>query len=718
MGARSEHPGLSPSADAELARLRNFGVVAHIDAGKTTLCERMLVCSGVESRLGAVEEGTTVLDWMQEERERGISITAAATHLPWRGSVLQLIDTPGHVDFTIEVERSLAVLDGAVIVFDALAGVQAQSEAVWRQLRRRGVAAVAFVNKLDRPGADFLGAVAGIEKRLGVRCVPVAYPCIEGGVLTGVADLVRQVVRGASRPGAGPVDLPLPKSLAEEVGVLRAELIEVLALEDEPTFECLAAGGTPMETELLAALARATRRGKLLPVACGSALHGLGIEGVLDLVVDCLPSPADVPPPSAQAPAGGGLSELLPRPTEPVALLAFKLQRIADRDLVFVRVLRGTLRAGQELVVARSGRREVSRGLYRTHADSLEPVPCALPGQIVAVEGLDSASTGDTLCDPADVRALGGLELPEPVLSLAVEPAGAGDQAPLREALGRLVREDPSLTLREDESSGQFVLSGMGELHLEIALEHLGRLSGFSVRRSAPRVAYREVPQRSARAAARIERVFGQGVLSGAIELELIPAREVPGVEVSFEPGEQAGQALAEPGLRDALTATLTALAAVGPAAGFPLAHGRILVRDARAPGPESRPPEPGAAETEPPGDGEAGLLQAAGSAWHELLSRLEVDIEEPLMALEVSTPAEYARGVIGDLESRGALISEVQSEGRATRVQASVALAPMFGYASALRSLSQGRAVHSLRPAGTRVVPRAQWGERGLSLH
>jgi elongation factor G len=688
-------PVREPARD--LARVRNFGVVAHIDAGKTTLCERMLVLAGVESRLGEVEEGTAVLDWMSEERERGISITAAATHLPWRGHVLQLIDTPGHVDFTIEVERSLAVLDGAVVVFDVLAGVQAQSEAVWRQLRRRGSAAVAFVNKLDRAGADFLASVAGIERRLGVRCVPVAYPYYEDGRLKLVADVLRLVARGPLRPGEPTAAQALPASVAEEVGVLRAELAEALALEDERIFECLAEGRTPSTAELTAALAGCTRRGSLLPVACGSALFGLGVDGVLDLVVDCLPSPLDVPPVRAVERPGGGEVLLSPRRDQAVALFAFKLQRIGRRDLVFVRVVRGTLRRGATLSVARHGGTALVRAIHRPHADSLEEVEEALPGDIVAVEGFDAVATGDTLCDPASVVSLAGLDVPEPVLSLAVEPAHAADRDRLREALLRAVREDPSLTLREDESSGQFVLSGMGELHLEIALEHLCALADLRVHRSAPRVAYREVPQHAARASASIDRAFGAATLSGALELEVVPAPDLAQVEVVFEGVD----APAAP-FRPALVACLSALAAVGPAGGHPLSRARIVVRGLRR----------GSAAAS-----EAGLLQAAGSAWHELAPLLDVEVEEPLMALEVLAPSEHAGGVLGDLQSRGADVTEVQSAGTATRIQATVPLAGMFGYASAVRSLSQGRATFSMRPAGARRVPRGEWRERGLVL-
>ncbi|HUR27069.1 MAG TPA: GTP-binding protein, partial [Planctomycetota bacterium] len=694
-------PSVDPLlADPELALVRNFGVVAHIDAGKTTLCERMLVRTGVESRLGEVEEGTAVLDWMPEERERGISITAAATTLPWREHQLHLIDTPGHVDFTLEVERSLRVLDGAIVVFDVLAGVQAQSEAVWRQMRRHHAAAVAFVNKLDRPGADFLAALRGIAERLGVRCAPVTYPGFVDGKLVLFADIVRGFAYVTHRAGETPERIALPEAIAAEVGVLRAELAEMLAEEDEQVFQCVASDREPAAELLIAALRKRTLEGSLLPVACGSALHGIGVDAALDLVIDYLPSPVDRPPVRATTvTAGSPPSEirLVPRADQPLVLFAFKLQRLARRDLVFTRVIRGVVALGAELVVARTGAKQKVEGLFRPHADSLEQIEFARPGDIVAVLGLDAAATGDTLCEPGVVCALEPIEIPEPVLSLAIEPVHARDRDALREGLVRLVREDPSLALREDETSGQWLLSGMGELHLEIALERLRSQTSLAVVRTAPRVAYREVPLRRASAKSRIVRTFGASTLVGATELAIEPAPEVAGVEIVFD--ERAPPLAA---YQPAILATLSSLVAVGPKSGNPLSHARIVLRDEKRDG-ES--------------DSEAGVLQAVGSAWHELSEQLDVELHEPWMSFEVLTPSEYAGGVLGDLQSRGAALSEVQSEGLATRIRGLVPLCGMFGYASAVRSLSQGRAGFSMRPAGTRPVPESEWRSRGLVL-
>ncbi len=685
----------NPAAgDQDLSRVRNFGVVAHIDAGKTTLSERMLVRTGVETRLGEVEDGTATMDWMTEERERGISITAAATSLPWRAHQLHLIDTPGHVDFTIEVERSLRVLDGAIVVFDVLAGVQAQSESVWRQLRRHGCAAVAFVNKLDRPGADFMAAVAAIEKRLGVHCAPVTYPFYRGSELVLVADIVRRRALGASHRADPARPQELPEEIAAEVGVLRAELAELLAAEEVRVLELVVEGRDVPDALLLEALRQRTLQGTLLPVACGSALHSIGIDGALDLVVDFLPAPTDMPPKRALNADG---EELLLRPSaaEPLVLYAFKVQRLAGRELVFVRVMRGILEVGAELVLARTAARLQVRAIFRPHADHLEPQTRALCGEIVALEGLDLASTGDTLCAPGAVVRMGGMDLPTPVMGLAVEPLQAIDRDRLREGLARLVREDPSLAVREDEATGEWSLSGMGELHLEIALAHLRADTGLEVRQAAPRVSYREVLTAPAHAAARIERSFGNATLAGAVELELSPVRELGAAEVTFGPGDGSWSSY-----QPAIAASLLALSQVGPASGHPLWGARIHVRSARRPGDL---------------DSEPGVLQAVGSAWHDLLSRLKVDLCEPVMSFEVLTPSSYAGGVLGDLQARGANIAAVQSQGASTIIQGQVPLVGMFGYASAMRSLSQGRAEFVMVPAGMRALPRAESVARGL---
>jgi elongation factor G len=497
--------------------------------------------------------------------------------------------------------------------------------------------------------------------------------------------------------------LELPQEIAAEVCVLRAELADVLAEEDELVFQCLARNEEPAAELLLAALRRRTLEGTLLAVGCGSALHQIGIDAALDLVVDYLPSPLD-PPPLRATRAGLAPSAqevlLVPREDQPLVLFAFKLQKIGRREVVFVRVVRGTLARGAQLQVARSAARVSVSALYRPHADHLEPIDCATPGDIVAVQAegdFESVASGDTLCDLAEVCALEPLEVPKPVLSLAVEPAHGSDREPLRAGLARLVREDPSLSVREDESSGQWLLAGMGELHLEIALERLRAETGLSVGCTPPRVAYCEVPQRALRSESRIERSFGGSKLAGAIALELTPAPELESVEISFDPAAAPQRAW-----QPAILATLSSLVAVGPLAGHPLSRARIVVSDLSAANAA---------------DSEAGALQAVGSAWHDLLARLSVELHEPVMAFEVLTPSEYAGGVMGDLNARGAQMSEVHSEGLSTRVRGSVPLSGMFGYASAVRSLSQGRAGFSMRPQGTRPVPAHERASRGLNL-
>jgi elongation factor G len=681
----------------DLSKVRNIGIAAHIDAGKTTVSERILFDSGVEHRMGNVDEGTTVLDWMQEERERGITITAAATAVPWKGQHINLIDTPGHVDFTVEVERCMRVLDGAVLVLDAVMGVQAQSETVWRQMQRHRVPYLVFVNKLDRPGADFLRSAGSLKQRLGVRALPVQYPLLEEGRLSGIVDLVSGRTwdfRGAQRELASK-ELELPSSGRDEVGVLRAELFEALAEEDEELTGILLEGRTPPPEKCLRALRKRVLAGTLVPVLCGVALANAGIQPLLDAVLDCLPSPLDKPPIEGTDPENGERLIRGPRDSEPLAALCFKLQSQAHGELCFVRIYSGRIRPGDSLWNPRVRRFEKVARVMRMHANAGEALAEAGAGDIVALTGCKSTATGDTLCPRDAPIVLERLEFPEPVIALTIEPAQSGERDKLRAALERLEHEDPTFHVKEDSETGQWIISGMGELHLEVAQHRL--LTDFHVqaRVGTPRVAYREAPTQKARGRAEVERTLGNKEIHGCVELELRPSGESAPAPLEWAPGVPIPETF-----RKAIAETLRLDTQVGPRFGYPLARIALRVVGGRS---------------DPRRDAEMAFTQAANQALREALEAAAVQLLEPLMAFEVQTPAEFASGIIADLNSRRAELTEVESEGAIRTLHGTVALSKMFGYSTAVRSLSQGRAGFSMSPAGHRAVPEEELAARGL---
>jgi elongation factor G len=682
----------------ERERIRNFGVAAHIDAGKTTVSERMLYFTGVEHRVGQVDEGTAVMDWMPEERERGITITAAATTLPWRGHALNLIDTPGHVDFTVEVERAMRVLDGAVLVLDGVVGVQAQSETVWRQVQRHRVPALVFVNKLDRPGADYLNALETLRARLAAPAVPVQWPIYEAGALALLVDLVRLVVwdfRG-SKVGLEASDQPIPAAAADDVGVLRAELLDRLAQEDEAILQALLEEREPTVQQVLAALRLRVIGRTLVPVLCGAALRDIGIQPLLDAIVDFLPSPLDAPPIVGRDPQSAERVERLPDPAGPFTALAFKLHVSSHGDLTFVRVYSGTVEPGQVLLNPRGSRRERVQRILRMHADAQTPLERAYAGDIVALTGLKFTSTGDTLCAPDAPIVLEQLEVPEPVITRVVEPTSASDRDRLREALSRLEHEDPSFRVIEDEDSGQWQVSGMGELHLEVMLHRLAREGKLEPQVGKPRVAYREAVVGAGSGAGRIERQMGGKEVFAEVELTLWP--DAQRAQLAVEAHPDCGL---PPVHRDALFEALRLEASVGPRFGFPLVNARIEILAAR-----SRPGR----------EDESGYVQAGIAALRQAMQAGEIVLLEPLMDFRIDAPAEFASGVIADLNARQAEITEVRSDGLSRHVAGLVPLVSMFGYATAVRSLSQGRASFSMTPAGFRRVSEAELAARGLT--
>ena len=682
----------------DVARIRNLGIVAHIDAGKTTVSERILFDSGVEHRMGNVDEGTTVLDWMQEERERGITITAAATTIPWRDHRIHLIDTPGHVDFTVEVERSLRVLDGAILVVDAVMGVQAQSEAVWRQMQRHHVPCIGFVNKLDRPGADFLRAVGDVAKKLGANAVPAQYPLWRAGELTGIVDLLSRRTWMFDAEGRQALDtaLEIPKEAADEVGVLRAELLEKLADGDDEVLAAVLDGREPELPALRRALRRRVIAGTLVPVFCGIALRNLGIQPLLDAVVDYLPSPLDLPPVRGIDPRTRQSIDRKPSIEEPLALLAFKLQFQPHGELVFVRVYSGRLASGAQLWNPRTQKPERVARILRMHANHGEAVETAGPGEIVALAGLKHTGTGDTLCEKEAPIVLEALAFPEPVIALVVEPASAGERDRLRHALARLEHEDPSFHVHEQADTGQWTIAGMGELHLEVMRHRLVHEFRVEARVGQPRVAYREAVVEPARGVGRVERQLGGKEVFGHVEIELLPAAELPAPVVEWAPGVPIPAALHKP-----VESTLVLEAHVGPRFGFPLSQVRLRVVGG---------------SSDPRRDAEMGFAQAASLALRDALERARVVVLEPLMAFEIQTPAEFASGIIADLGARKAEVEEVQADGALRTLHGRVPLSQMFGYSTAVRSLSQGRAGFSMALTGLREVPEAELAARGLS--
>jgi elongation factor G len=685
----------------DLALVRNLGIVAHIDAGKTTVSERILFDAGVQHRFGNVDDGDTTLDWMAEERERGITITSAAVSVPWRGHRLNLIDTPGHVDFTVEVERAMRVLDGAVLVLDAVAGVQAQSETVHRQMQRHRVPFVCFVNKLDRAGADFLRVVAQVRRRLRVAAVPVQYPLFEetaqGRRLAGLVDLLSEDTWAfdPDSQAAAPRHVPIPAEAADEIGVLRAELLENIASEDEELLEAFVDGAALPEQAVRRALRRRVLAGSLVPVLCGAAVRNFGIHPLLDAVVDYLPSPLDLPPVVGRDPRTGALVDRGSDPAAPAAALAFKLQLTPHGDLTFVRVYSGTIEPGTGLWNPRLGRHERITRVLRIHAQQGQALDRAEAGDIVALTGLKHTATGDTLCPKDAPVVLESLTVPDPVLTLWIEPKSTGDRDRLHEALRRLEHEDPSFSVREDPETGRWLASGMGELHLEVIQHRLEQEFRVRCTVGEPRVAYRETVRGPARAIAEVERVLGGKDVFGAVGLEVEPAAEVERVEVGW-----ADDVPIPAAFRSAVEDSLRTDAQSGPRFGFPLVHVRVRVTGGRS---EARR------------DSEAAFAEAAAKALREALQRGGVDVLEPWMELEVQTREAFASGILADLNARRAEVGEVSMDGELRTIRATVALSRMFGYASALRSLSQGQAAFSMSPADHRRVPEGELVERGV---
>ncbi|MBN1335715.1 MAG: elongation factor G [Deltaproteobacteria bacterium] len=686
-----------------LDRIRNIGIMAHIDAGKTTLTERILYYTGVSHRMGEVHEGSAVMDFMVQEQERGITITSAATTCFWNNHQVNIIDTPGHVDFTIEVERSLRVLDGAIAVFSAVEGVEPQSETVWKQAERYGVPRIAFVNKMDRRGADFNAAVASIRDRLGANPVPFTLPLGSESSHQGVVDLVRMVaiVYDDESRGERYEVLPIPDDLVDEATSARTRILESLAETDDRFLDRYLSGEAISPDDVLAAARPAVIGNRLVPVFCGSAFRNKGVQPLLDAVVHLLPSPADLPAVVGRAPEGS--DDPIHRPPDtaaPFSGLVFKIWNDTFvGSLSFVRVYSGLLHTGDTILVPRTGRRVRIGRILRMHANKREDVKSICAGDIAALPGLKSVLTGDTLCDPRDPVVLETLDIPEPVIHLAVEPASREDEERLALVLPRLLVEDPTFHAETSAESGQVILSGMGELHLEIIKDRLAREFGVNARFGRPEVAYRETFRSAAQGEGKYKRQSGGRGQYGHAVIRVEPGD--PGSGFVFEDAITGGVIPREyirpvqAGIEDALGR--------GVLAGFPVVDVKVVLIDGSYHEVDSS---------------EIAFTIAGSMAFQDAARRADPVVLEPVMRIEVTTPEEYMGAVVADLTSRRGNVQKMETRGNVRVIGAGVPLAAMFGYATDLRSLTQGRATFHMHfdhyapaPAGVsqEIIDRAR---------
>jgi elongation factor G len=664
-----------------LERYRNIGIMAHIDAGKTTTTERILFYTGKSYKIGEVHEGTATMDWMEQEQERGITITSAATTCTWLGHRINIIDTPGHVDFTIEVERSLRVLDGAVAVFDSVAGVEPQSETVWRQANKYRVPRICFVNKMDRIGADLKRCVRMIKDRLGAVPLLLTLPIGAEADYIGNIDLLanRAVIWKDDTLGAEFERIEIPAELRAEAETYRHAMIEAAVELDDEVLEAYFGGQEPDAATLKRCIRKGTLSGKLVPVLCGSAFKNKGVQPLLDAVVDFLPSPLDVPPTMGVKPNSDEVVERRCGDDQPFSALAFKI--MTDPfvgTLGFVRVYSGVVESGSYVLNTVKGTRERIGRILEMHANSREEVKEARAGDIVALIGLKSATTGDTLSDPSRPVVLERMEFPDPVIEVAVEPKTKADQEKLSIALGKLAAEDPSFRVGLDAESAQTVIKGMGELHLEIIVDRLKREFKVDANVGAPQVAYRETVGRTSEIDYTHKKQTGGAGQFARIKLVLEPGERGSGLV--FTSKIVGGSVPREyiPGVEKGITAA----AATGVLAGFPMVDLAVSLIDGAYHEVDSSV---------------MAFEIAARAAFRELAAKAGPILLEPVMAVEAVTPEEYMGDIIGDLNSRRGHITGMEPQANAQVISAMVPLATMFGYVNSLRSLSQGRATFTM---------------------
>jgi len=673
-----------------LRKVRNIGIIAHIDAGKTTTTERMLYYAGLVHKMGEVHDGTTVMDWMAQEKERGITITSAATTCFWRDHQVNIIDTPGHVDFTVEVERSLRVLDGAVGVFCGVGGVQPQSETVWRQAERYGVPRVAFVNKMDRMGVDFAGVVAEIRDRLGSNAVAVQLPIGAEDSFGGVIDLVslKAIEFDDESLGADMSVQDVPAGMAAAAEAARHELLEKVAdLDEEVLDSFLENPDTPAEV-LRSGIRRATVGNEMIPVFCGSALRNKGVQQILDCVVDYLPSPLDVGVIEGEDPRS---EEKVTREADDSAATSALVFKLANDPYVgrlcFVRVYSGGIKKGQNVFNPRTRKRERVTRILRLHADSRQDTQALYSGDIGAVAGLGSATTGDTLCSENAPVVLERIRFPEPVMFMAVEPRARADRDRLNQALAALCSEDPTWVCRTDRETGQTIVSGMGELHLEVLKDRMSREFKVEANTGKPMVAYYETVTGPGRSDYTFDREIGGHRQFARVCVAVAPRERSSGNLIEFEraaegvPGEFLKDV--EGGINDALM--------TGVLARYPLADTAIRVTDVAG---------------DPENSTDVAFRTAAVMAVREAVTIGVPDLLEPIMSLEIVTPSETMGDVLGDLNGRRGRVIDMQTRGEMQTIHAKAPLAELFGYSTVIRSLSRGRASYTLEPDHFEIVP------------
>jgi elongation factor G len=675
-----------------LEKTRNIGIAAHIDAGKTTTTERILFYTGKVHRIGEVHDGAATMDWMVQEQERGITITSAATTCFWRDHRINIIDTPGHVDFTVEVERSLRVLDGVVAVFCAVGGVQPQSETVWRQANKYKVPRIVYVNKMDRTGADFLAVVTKIRERLGANAVPVQLPIGSEGDFLGVIDLIRmKAIIYTDDLGTTSEENEIPAELMDQAIEYRERMIEAAADADDALMEKYLEGQPISAEEIRAGLRKGTTSNRTVPVICGSSFKNKGVQPLLDAVVDYLPSPIDVGAVNGIDPRSGQTSERAPDDKAPFSALAFKV--MSDPyvgKLTFFRVYSGTLSKGSYVYNSTKNKKERIGRILRMHANHREDVNEVSTGDIAAAVGLGDTTTGDTLCIEDRPVVLESIVFPEPVISIAIEPKTKADQEKLGASLGRLSAEDPTFRIRTDEETGQTIIAGMGELHLEIIQDRLLREFKVEANVGRPQVAYKETIRQKAKADGRFVRQTGGRGQYGHVVLEVYPLQ--PGEGFQFNNKTVGGSVpreyvpAVEAGVREALE--------TGVVAGYPTIDVGVDLVDGSFHEVDSN-------EMAFKIAGSIGLKEAARKA--------SPAIKEPIMAVEIVTPEEFLGDCIGDINSRRGRIEGMEPGPGGTQViRAQVPLAEMFGYATVMRSMSQGRASYSMEPSHYEEVPRS----------
>jgi elongation factor G len=671
-----------------IERVRNIGIMAHIDAGKTTTTERVLFYTGINYKIGEVHEGTATMDWMVQEQERGITITSAATTCFWRDNRINIIDTPGHVDFTIEVERSLRVLDGAVAVFCAVGGVEPQSETVWRQADKYRVPRVAFINKMDRVGAEFERVVQEMRDKLKATPLLLHLPIGAEEKFTGLVDLIdrKALIWDEDRLGAEYRVTDIPADLKEQAAGYRDKMIETLADHNERIMELYLEGKVPEPDQIRAAIRAATLKMAITPVILGSAFRNKGVQPMLDAVVDYLPSPLDLPPVVGKA--GDKIEERWPRDDAPFSALAFKIMTDPYLGtLTFLRLYSGKLETGTSVLNSTRSKRERVGRMFKMHANKREELNEVYAGEICAV-GLRDTNTGDTLCDPAAPIVLESIDFPAPVIQIAIEPKTKADQEKLAEALQKLAKEDPSFRVSVNKETSQTLISGMGELHLEIIVDRMLREFKVDANIGKPQVAYRETIKRASEAEGKFVRQSGGHGQYGVVELRIEPLAKGSGFE--FEDGTKGGSIPRNfiPSIEDGVVEAMEN----GVVAGYPMVDIKAIVLDGKYHEVDSS---------------ELAFKIAGSMAFKECCEKADPILLEPVMDVEVVTPQEFMGEVIGDLSGRRGKILDMENRAGAQVIEARVPLATMFGYATRLRSMTQGRATYTMQFGAYEPVPK-----------